>query len=194
MATLSKGKTFANGELVTPAKLHELVDLGTVTNIQTNDLANSAVTSEKLADNSVTSAKIVNGTIVNSDISETAGISDVKLGTISTLGKVANTATTATNTNTPSAIVARDLNGDFYANEITANLAGNASTATKLATARTIALTGPVNGTTTFDGSGNVSIATTVADDSHNHIIANIDGLQTILDNFEARLAALEQP
>lgn len=38
---------------------------------------------------------------------------------------------------------------------------GNAATATKLVTARTIYLTGDVTGTTTFDGSGNASIATT---------------------------------
>ena len=31
-------------------------------------------------------------------------------------------------------------------------------------------------------GSGTTSIAVTVADDSHNHIIANVDGLQTALD------------
>ena len=52
---------------------------------------------------------------------------------------------------------------------ITASLSGNASTATKLATARTITLTGDVTGSTTFDGSGNKSITTVVADDSHIH-------------------------
>lgn len=87
-----------------------------------------------------------------------------------------------------------------------------ASTAATLATARNIALTGAVTGNVNFDGSGNVSIATTatsdptltlsgdvsgsatftnlgnatlsvtVADDSHNHIISNVDGLQTALD------------
>lgn len=38
---------------------------------------------------------------------------------------------------------------------------GNAATATKLATARTIALTGDVTGSASFDGSANVSITTT---------------------------------
>ena len=46
---------------------------------------------------------------------------------------------------------------------------GNASTATKLVTARTISLTGDVTGSATFDGSANASITATVADDSHNH-------------------------
>jgi hypothetical protein len=63
------------------------------------------------------------------------------------------------------------------------NTTGNAATATKLATARTISLTGDVTGSTSFDGSGNVSITVAVADDSHNHIISNVDGLQTSLDS-----------
>ena len=40
------------------------------------------------------------------------------------------------------------------------SITGNAVTATKLATARSISLTGAVTGTTTFDGSGDASIAT----------------------------------
>lgn len=59
---------------------------------------------------------------------------------------------------------------------------GVANSAAKLSTARTISLTGDVSGSTSFDGSGNVSITAAVADDSHNHIISNIDGLQSALD------------
>ena len=73
----------------------------------------------------VTSAMIANGTIVNDDISASAAIADGKLGTISTAGKVSNSATTATSANTPSAIVARDGSGNFTANVITASLTGN---------------------------------------------------------------------
>lgn len=65
-----------------------------------------------------------------------------------------------------------------------------AETATKLSTARTIALTGDVTGTVNFDGSANVSITTTVSDDSHNHVISNVDGLQAALDSK----APLESP
>ncbi|MFA5947926.1 MAG: tail fiber domain-containing protein, partial [Candidatus Gracilibacteria bacterium] len=54
-----------------------------------------------------------------------AVISDSYLNTISTVGKVSNSATTATNLNTASAIVARDALGDFSAGTITANLTGN---------------------------------------------------------------------
>jgi hypothetical protein len=89
----------------------------------------------------------------------------------------------ATPTNTASKVVARDASGNFSAGTITAALSGNASTATALATGRTISLTGDVTGTSgSFDGSGNVSITATIADDSHNHVISNIDGLQTALD------------
>lgn len=67
--------------------------------------------------------------------------------------------------------------------EIGALAAGaNAVSASKLQTARTIALTGDVTGSVNFDGSGNVSITTTVADDSHNHTIANIVDLQNTLN------------
>lgn len=58
----------------------------------------------------------------------------------------------------------------------------NAVSASKLATARTIALAGDLSGSVSFDGSANVSITAVVADDSHAHVIANVDGLQAALD------------
>lgn len=61
--------------------------------------------------------------------------------------------------------------------------------ASKLSTSRTITLTGDASGSVEFDGSQNVSIDVTVADDSHNHIIDNIDGLQDALD-LKAPLAS----
>jgi hypothetical protein len=67
------------------------------------------------------------GTIDNADINASAGIVDTKLATISTAGKVSNSATTATNANTASAIVARDGSGNFTAGTITAALTGAAS-------------------------------------------------------------------
>jgi hypothetical protein len=90
-------------------------------------IANNAITNAKLANNSVTSAKIANGTITNDDIFATAAIGDTKINTISSAGKVANSATTATSANTASAIVARDASGNFSAGTITANLTGTAS-------------------------------------------------------------------
>lgn len=62
-------------------------------------------------------------------------IEDGKLNTISTPGKVANSATTAAtnNANQPATIVARDSSGNFTANIITASLAGTATSASNLA-------------------------------------------------------------
>ena len=53
------------------------------------------------------------------------------------------------------------------------NFYGNADTATKLATARTISLTGSVTGSGSFDGSGNLSIATTT---NHTHSYLPLSG------------------
>ena len=58
----------------------------------------------------------------------------------------------------------------------------NATAADKLKTARAISLTGDATGSADFDGSEAISIAVTVADDSHNHIISNVDGLQDALN------------
>jgi len=73
---------------------------------------------------------IAAGVIVDADINASAAIVDTKLATISTALKVSNSATTATNANTASAIVARDASGNFSAGTITASLTGNASTVT----------------------------------------------------------------
>lgn len=64
----------------------------------------------------------------------------------------------------------------------TADADKNVLSATKWTTARTISLTGDVTGSTSIDGSGNVSITAVVVDDSHNHVITNVDGLQDALD------------
>lgn len=158
MATLTKGTTFASGDVVTPAKLNNLVDAATVTNIVNADVSNTAaIALSKLATGAlptgitVASANIADGTIVNADVSASAAIADTKLATISTTGKVSNSATTATNANTANAIVARDASRNFSAGTITANLTGNASTATTLQTARTI-------GGVSFNGSANINL------------------------------------
>lgn len=60
-----------------------------------------------------------------------------------------------------------ELGKDVKFNSVTATLNGNAATATKLATARTIALSGNATGSTTFDGSGNATINATVNESKH---------------------------
>ncbi|MDC1540539.1 hypothetical protein N8480_07725, partial [Flavobacteriaceae bacterium] len=112
-------------------------------------IANSGVVS--IADNAVSSAKILDGTITSTDIANES-ILDQSLATISTAGKVANTATTANENNVANTIVLRDSNGDFSAETITADVLGNASTASKLQSPVTIA-------GQSFDGSTNIQIA-----------------------------------
>jgi hypothetical protein len=99
--------------------------------------------------NSAQTPSVTIADIVNADISSTAAIADTKLATISTAGKVANAATTATNANTASAIVARDASGNFSAGTITANLTGN--------------VTGNVTGTASVIADGAVSSAAKIS-------------------------------
>jgi len=80
--------------------------------------------------------------IVNANVDAAAGIVDTKLATISTAGKVSNSATTAASANTASAIVARDGSGNFTAGTITASLSGN--------------VTGNITGNVTGDVTGNI--------------------------------------
>ena len=132
-------------DAVTTAKILNL-------NVTEGKIADGAVTSAKIADGAivdadvnasaaialsklatgalptgitVASANIVDLSIVNADVSTSAAIVDTKLATIATAGKVSNSATTATNANTASAIVARDASGNFSAGTVTAALTGN---------------------------------------------------------------------
>jgi len=56
-----------------------------------------------------------------------------------------------------------------FIGNLTGTVTGNASSATGLAAAANIALTGDVTGNVDFDGTDDVSITTTVANDSHTH-------------------------
>ena len=129
-----------------------MISNGTIVDADINSAA--AIASTKISGTAVTQADT--GTVTSTMLA--GSIADTKLSTIATAGKVSNSATTATNANTASAIVARDASGNFTAGTITAALTGNASTATTLATARTI------NGVS-FDGSANVTIAFASIDD-----------------------------
>ena len=85
-----------------------------------------------------------------------------------------------------------DVDGDLtVTGSINASISGVAATADALTTARTITLGGDVAGAANFDGSSNITITTVIADDSHNHTIANIDGLQAELDSKSATLSDL---
>ena len=74
--------------------------------------------------------------------------------------------------------------GKLYVGDGTSNILvnpdGGTTEAAKLSVARTISLSGDASGSISFDGSADESV--TVADDSHDHVITNVDGLQAALD------------
>jgi hypothetical protein len=74
------------------------------------------------------SGDLLSSLIVDSDIGAGAGIQNSKLATLTMTGLVLNSATSATNANIANAIVSRDTNGNFSAQEVSMNdgiLAGN---------------------------------------------------------------------
>jgi hypothetical protein len=83
----------------------------------TGDITASAVSFDGTG-NVALNAAITAGSIVDADINATANIADTKLATISTAGKVQNSATTATDANTGSTIVERDVSGNFSAGTV----------------------------------------------------------------------------
>lgn len=68
---------------------------------------------------------------------------------------------------------------------------GNVSLATTATSDPTLTLSGDATGSATFTNLGNATLTVTVADDSHNHIISNVDGLQTALDGKQAAASEL---
>lgn len=89
--------------------------------------------------------------------------------------------TAATTASTDYATAAQGTNAD------TAFGWGNHASAGYLTGNQTITLSGDVS------GSGTTSIVVTVADDSHNHVISNVDGLQTALDSKAALAGSASQ-
>lgn len=154
----------------------------------THTAINSAVTDANAATDANTASTIVkrdaSGNFTAGTI--TAALTGNLTGNVT--GGVTGNASTATALET-----ARDIGGVSF--DGTANIdlpgvntegnqstSGNAATASALETARTISLGGDLSGSASFNGSANITITAAVADDSHNHVIGNVDGLQTALN------------
>lgn len=86
-------------------------------------------------------------------------ISEQISGIQTTVGNAATKSELAGKVDKTVTVNGQALSGNVNITTVT----GNAGTATKLATARTISLTGDVTGSATFDGSQNISIACTAA-------------------------------
>ena len=91
MATITKGRTFVSGEVVTPSKLNTLVDSATISGIVTADISDSQITTAKIADANVTTAKIADSNVTTAKIAD-ANVTTAKIadGAI-TSGKLAST-------------------------------------------------------------------------------------------------------
>lgn len=142
----------------------------------THTAINSAVTEANAATNANTASKIV----------KRDGSGNFSAGTI--------TAALTGNASTASALqTARTIGGVSFNGSANINLpgvnttgnqstSGNAATASRWASARTITLGQDLSGSVSIRGDANVTLNATVADDSHNHIISNVDGLQAALN------------
>lgn len=120
-AANSGGGTF-NGSFIGPLT----GNASTATTLQTarNISITGAATAPAVAFNGSTNISL------NTSI---ANLPDSSLATISTAGKVSNSATTATSNNTANTIVARNASGNFSVGAITGSLLGNATSATNIA-------------------------------------------------------------
>jgi hypothetical protein len=186
-AALTNSSVTVNGTAIS------LGSSGTVT------AAAGTLTGTTLASNVVSSSLTSLGTIATGVWQGTA-ISDTYLATISTAGKVSNSATTATSANTASAIVARDASGNFTAGTITATLSGaapagslsgstlasgvTASSLTSVGTLTSLAVTGDLTvdtSTLKVDSTNNrVGIAT--ASPSHPLHVVGTSYLQQVIE------------
>ena len=120
-------------------------------------------------------------TLAAQDLSPTVTLTGAVTGsgTLTDLGDV-SISTTATSDPTIT------LTGAVTGSGTMTNL-GNVSISTTATADPTLTLSGDASGSATFTNLGNATLTVTVADDSHNHVISNVDGLQTALD---AKLAS----
>jgi hypothetical protein len=156
-------------------------------NVDWSELTNKPSSSVSSIDNAVTNSHThSNKALLDSYTQTEANLADAvsKKHAQNTDNTLTSSSSNTINTTGTENIV------DFKVNNTTkssidnnGNFTGKSASADKLATARTITLTGDVTGSASFDGSANISISAAVADDSHNHVISNIDNLQTTLDS-----------
>ena len=192
----STDKTFAWANSTDAWTSSENIDLASGKSYYVNG---SQVLTETSLGAGVTGSSLTSVGTISTGTWQGTQIADSYLATITTSGKVANSATTATNLNTANAIVARDASGDFTARNITATLLGNADTASALQTARTISLAGDLTGSASFDGSANITINTTasfvgttnLSYDSATRVIASDTGTDATLPLFSSTIAGL---
>ena len=135
-------------------------------------IKSGGVTSAQIADKTIVAGDIADGTITATQLSSAAVVANaiatnsIALGSKTTGNYVATVSAggsglTVSGSGSETAGVTVSINDN-----IAANTTGNAGTATALETARTIAISGDQVGSASFDGTGNISIATTTQNNS----------------------------
>lgn len=179
--TISSGGRFTNNSVIDnrggSAKLYDgyKADTGSATNYFFGNQASgysNVLFEDAGTGNGFVTVPLVTGNMVNTGDTGTVtntmlagSIADSKLLTISTAGKVSNSATTAASANTASAIVARDGSGNFSAGTITAALSGAHNGTVGATTPNTGAFTTEsVSGIRTYGGA---YVTTATATTSH---------------------------
>jgi pentose-5-phosphate-3-epimerase len=114
---------------------------------------------------SLTSLSVSDTSVFNGNVT----LGDATTDTITFTGRVNSNVLPSTNASTGADVNGKDLGGQsnlwrkVYAKEFVGAIAGNADTATKLTTARNIAITGDLSWNVNFDGSVNVTNTGTLA-------------------------------
>jgi len=132
------------------------VSQGSSTTIKVGDIIDAA-------------ASAATGDVSWDDVQDKPSTFPPEIGTTSTTALAGNTAIPEASTATPlvagtgSAGTAATFSRGDHVHPAQTSVSGNAGTATQLATARTIALTGGATASGTFNGSANLSLAVTLA-------------------------------
>ena len=151
--------------------------------VASSAIQSSAVTEAKIATNAVTGTKIANGAVTNEKIADgSINAQKIAAGSVGAT-QLADSGVTSGSYG-PTAAATLAFGGTFYVPQITfdekgratksvhwalklpaapTSVSGNAGTATKLATKRTISSTGDATWSVSFDGSANSSAALTLA-------------------------------
>jgi hypothetical protein len=183
VGTLNQNTTGSAATLTTARAIQVSGDVTGTANFDGSAAINIVTT---IAANSVALGTDTTGNYVAAGAVSGTGLS----GSSSSEGGTFTVTSNATNANTASTIVARDGSGNFSAGTITADLTGNAATATKLATTRAIQVSGAVTGTANFDGSAAINIVTTNTADPTITLGGDLTGSVTLTNLASGTLTA----